>query len=317
MATPNILVTSCAAKVPLLVALRGALDADAPDGVLWGADLDPDCVGRFFSDRFWAMPPIDCEGAADALVAFCERERIGLLVPTRDGELSTLATLRDRLAERGTYAAIGSPESIETCLDKVAFAHHCTRHGIPTPPLESAAEAIPGDRLVVKERRGAGSRSVAVDANRATAARFAEGLDEPVFQSFAPGVEHSIDCYVNFEGDLIEAAPRARVRVRDGESTVTETVEHPALVAVARTLAKTLDLRGHFVVQAFAEGDRVSVIECNARVGGASTLGFVAGVDTPRWALAEARGEPVVPRIGTYQRGLRLVRYAADLLIET
>ena len=115
---------------------------------------------------------------------------------------------------------------------------------------------------------------------------------------------------------MVEAAPRARIRVHDGESTVTETVEHPGLVDAAVRLAESLELRGHLVVQAFADGERVSVLECNPRVGGASTLGFHAGVDTPAWALAEARGETVEPRLGQYRRGLRMVRYPADRLIE-
>jgi hypothetical protein len=60
----------------------------------------------------------------------------------------------------------------------------------------------------------------------------------------------------------------------------------------------------------------VTLLECNARVGGASTLGFHAGVDTPRWALLEARGATVAPHLGRYRRGVRLVRYPADRLIE-
>jgi carbamoyl-phosphate synthase large subunit len=58
------------------------------------------------------------------------------------------------------------------------------------------------------------------------------------------------------------------------------------------------------------------LLECNPRVGGASTLGFLAGVDSPAWAIAEALGEPVEPRVGAYRRGLRLVRYPADRLVE-
>jgi nucleoside-diphosphate-sugar epimerase len=74
---------------------------------------------------------------------------------------------------------------------------------------------------------------------------------------------------------------------------------------------------GSNLVDALIErGDEVTLIECNPRVGGASTLGFAAGVDFPRWALREARGESVEPRLGRYRRGLRLVRYPADRFVE-
>jgi hypothetical protein len=70
------------------------------------------------------------------------------------------------------------------------------------------------------------------------------------------------------------------------------------------------------VVQAFADGRDVTLLECNPRVGGASTLGFRAGVDTPRWAMGEALGGTVEPQLGAYRRDLRLVRYPAELVIE-
>ena len=99
-----------------------------------------------------------------------------------------------------------------------------------------------------------------------------------------------------------------------GESAITETVEHPGLVEAAVALAESLDLRGHLVVQGFASGPDAVLFECNARVGGASTLGFPAGVDSPRWSIQEAAGETVEPRLGSYARDLRLVRYPADLV---
>jgi carbamoyl-phosphate synthase large subunit len=303
----NVLVTSLSRKVPLVEALRSAVDGS---GLVWGGDTDAECVGRHFVDRFWEMPPLD---EAD-VAGFCAREEIGLLVPSRDGELATLARMRDDLD--GTWVAVGAPGAVETCLDKQAFHDHCRQVGVPVAPTAAGLDAIDADLLVVKGRRGAGSRGLAVGVGREAAAEFAGGLDEPIFQPLLDGVEHSIDLYVNREGAVVEAAPRTRIRVHDGESTVTETVEHPGLVDAAVRLAASLELRGHAVIQAFADGDDVTVLECNPRVGGASTLGFHAGVESPRWAIAEAGGETVQPRLGDYRRGLRLVRYPSDRLIE-
>lgn len=304
----NVLVTSLSRKVPLLLALREALG----DGDVWGGDVDPECVGRYFASRFWLMPRLSAPDAAEAVRAFCADEQIDLLVPTRDGELAFFAALRGDL---GAYVPVGSPEAVATCLDKLAFHEHCREHGLPSIPTATALDALDGDRFAVKERHGAGSRSLALGRDRAAAAAHAGGLDAPVFQPLVEGVEHSIDVYVNRDGQVVDAAPRTRIRVHDGESTITETVEHPQLVSVAVELAESLSLRGHLVIQAFARGDEVALIECNPRVGGASTLGFAAGVDFPRWALREARGEAVRPQLGSYRRGLRLVRYPADRIL--
>ncbi len=312
----NILLTSLSRKVPLLEAVRQALVEAASGGVVWGADSDPECVGHYFADRFWNMPSLDHRDAPDRLLDFCAREQIGLLIPTRDGELPFFAGLRDRLAGQGTYAPVGSPEAIEVCLDKLSFYEHCRRESIPTAPTASTLDDLEGNRFVVKDRRGAGGRDIAVGLDRRRAREHGERLSEPIFQPVLAGVEHSVDLYVNRRGEVVDAAPRARIRVHDGESTVTETVEHAGLVDVAVRLARSLELRGHVVVQAFADDHGVSLLECNPRVGGASTLGFHAGVESPRWAIREALGETVEPRMGAYRRGLRLVRYPADRLIE-
>ncbi len=81
--------------------MRVAMRERPEPGVLWGGDTDPSCVGGYFCDRFWEMPPLAAADAAEQVLAFCARERIGLLVPTRDGELVWLAALRERLAAQG------------------------------------------------------------------------------------------------------------------------------------------------------------------------------------------------------------------------
>jgi carbamoyl-phosphate synthase large subunit len=77
-----------------------------------------------------------------------------------------------------------------------------------------------------------------------------------------------------------------------------------------------LDLRGHFVIQAIRSDRGLEVIECNARVGGASTLAFASGLDSLWWFLLEAGGtnvddypfrESEVPQ--------RLIRTAADTVV--
>jgi len=312
----NVLVTSLSRKVPLLAAFRRALDERSVDGFVWGGDTDPGCVGSYFSDRFWEMPPLSGDGADEAVMEFCARERIVLLIPTRDGELAWFAERRERLAEAGTCVPVGNPDAVATCLDKLAFHDHCRALGIPTPPTALGVEDLEGERFVVKRRRGAGGRELAVGLDRAAAARHAATLDEPIVQPLVGGVEHSIDVYVNRAGQVVDAAPRTRIRVHDGESTVTETVEAPELVDLAVRFAESLSLHGHLVLQGFAGDGEATLLECNPRVGGASTLGFHAGIDTPGWALAEAAGEAVEPRLGGYRRGLRMVRYPADRLVE-
>jgi carbamoyl-phosphate synthase large subunit len=314
----SVLVTSASRKVDLIQRHRTALHALGLGGRVFAADLDADCVAREFADGFWEMPPL-AELSLEDLIGFCKEHRIRLLVPTRDGELVWFAEHAEALARAGIALPLGAAADVRDCLDKLRFFERCRDAGIPAIPtgleLDALARETGAERFVVKERYGAGSRSLGLGLDRERARAHAAQLRHPVFQPRVEGTEHSVDLYVNREGELVEAVPRLRARVHGGESVVSETVEAPALVEGAAALAHAFGLRGHAVLQAFTAGDGVQWIECNPRYGGASALAFEAGLDSPRHALLEALGRHVAPHLGSYSRGLRLLRYAADRFV--
>jgi carbamoyl-phosphate synthase large subunit len=317
-AAPSVLVTSASRKVDLIQRHREALHALGLGGRVWAADLDADCVAGEFADGFWEMPALTGLSLED-LIGFCKEQGIRLLVPTRDGELAWFAEHAEALAEAGVALPLGAAADVRDCLDKLRFFERGRDAGIPAIPtsldLDALAEETGAERFVVKERYGAGSQSIGLGLDREHARAHAAQLRQPVFQPRVEGTEHSVDLYVNREGQLVEAVPRLRARVHGGESVVSETVEAPALVEGAAALAHAFGLRGHAVLQAFTTSDGVQWIECNPRYGGASALAFEAGLDSPRHALLEALGRHVAPQLGSYQRGLRLLRYSADRFV--
>jgi carbamoyl-phosphate synthase large subunit len=317
----GVLITSAARKVPLVESYRAALAASGRIGRVFVADADPECVARRFADEYWEMPRLDVL-PTDALVTFCRENGIRLIVPTRDGDVKYFAQHRDALVDAGVHVMVASAESVRDCLDKLAFARRCEAAriaAIPTFASLKDARAVLGDemRLVVKERFGAGSRAAGLGLDPERAERYADTLWAPIFQPLAEGVEYSVDLYVNRCGQVVDAVPRIRTRVHAGESFISETVDAPRLIDQSVQLADSFRLRGHNVLQAFADGDAFRFIECNPRVGGASSLGFRAGLEAPRWSIEEAFGHTPEPRLGSYRRGLRLVRHTVDLFEET
>ena len=244
-----------------------------------------------------------------------------LNMTTRDGELMYFAENREILANAGIHVSVCSPSGIRTSLDKLAFSARCFENGIQSIPtfgsLDELTAAMPEtERLVVKERFGAGSRTLGVGLDVEAARHHGAALGEPVFQPMVEGLEHSVDLFVNRLGEVVEVVPRIRCQVRAGESVITETVEAPKLVRNSIALATLLKLRGHNVLQAFVDDqDDTVFIECNPRVGGASALSMEAGLDSIRWSILEATGVTIEPRLGRYLRGLKMVRYSCDRFV--
>lgn len=318
MKIQRVLISSAAAKIPLLKAVRDALQhhagEDADVAVIAG-DAAPDVISAYFADEFWQMPRLS-ELAGEALLADLRARDIHAVIPTRDGELAFWAARREELAAAGIAVMVANPAAVEACTDKVRFAERLEDINLPAIPTE--LKVCEGEYpRVVKERFGAGSRGIGLNLSRAQAAEFAERMDQPIFQPFIEGEEFSIDAYFTRQGKCHGAIARRRMLVIGGESKITETVDDPHLLDLCRDTGEYLGLDGgHAVFQViYTPQGHAYVVECNARFGGASSLSLAAGLPSFRWFLEEAEtGAPITP-FTPAPVPLRQVRYSEDLLI--
>ncbi len=317
----NLLVTSIGAKVPLLRAARNALTRVDPAARLVGADLDGQCIGRWFVDVFWKTPPLEALAPYE-MVEFCRRHEVRWLIPTRDAELPVFSRWVEEDGIDLPRVLVPSSRTAELCGDKLRFARALADRApvIPTWDVlpERPPERFPADRWVVKERRGAGSRRIYLDVARETAREVASGFSSPVFQPYVSGVEYSVDLYLSDKGEPWGCVVRRREVVVDGESQVTVIVSHPDAEKCAMEVAAAVGLRGCGVVQLLEDEEgRLFVVECNPRFGGATTLSVAAGLDVFFWFLRESEDPDFRP--GEFVRGrpgLRQVRHKCDFIVE-
>ncbi len=313
----DLMITSVSRKTPLVECAKRALSKFDPKAKVHGADSDPNALARHFVDAFWVSPPFAEAGVA-GLIDHCHRNGIRYVIPTRDGELAWFAQARDELSAAGIEAMVSGPDCIGVCTDKLRFAQHLKRHGLPAiPTAEQLDELSNSTTWVVKERHGSGSRGVHCDIPTLRTGEVAAELEAPVFQPFIRGRETSVDLYRDRAGRVHGAVCRTRDAVVAGESQITTVVDAPSLAKICEEVAHCVDVQGHAILQAIETPDgRVKVIECNARFGGASTLSERAGLESFYWFLLEASGRglertPFEPR----RESLRLVRHATDRFV--
>lgn len=307
----NVAILSASRKVWLVQAFQRAVAA-VGGGRVWALDCDPHAAALQAADAAELCPRSDAPEYLDWLVMWCRRERIALVVPTRDAELAPLAGAAERFRCAGVRVAISPSEAIALCRDKRLFGRFCRERGFDTPAelTVGVATVFP---VFVKPRCGQAGQG----ARRIGSAEELRGRgfdpEREILQEFVNDPEFTIDVFVDWEGRLISAVPRERVRVVDGESVVGRTVRDDELANAAGRLALALGLRAHATVQAFRGPGIIRFIEVNPRYGGAAALGFAAGCPTPEWLVRLARGEVVEPRVGHYTAGLWLFRHSTDL----
>lgn len=311
----DILVTSAAAKAPLIRAMQGAARRLPWAARVIAGDVDPDAPARHVADGFWAMPRL-AETTAEALLEACVARGVGLILPTRDGELAFWAAARARFAEAGIEVVVSPPAAVQRTLDKLAFAAEGARRGLAVIPAAATPDGLGPGPFVVKARFGAGARDIGLKLDRDAALAHAARLADPIYQPFVAGPEISIDGWMDALGEPRGVVLRRRDRVVGGESQVTTTFRDAWLEAEAAHAFRALDLRGPAVLQAIlTEGGRLSIIECNARFGGASTAAIAVGLDLLYWSLAQHWTPRRRPSFQRLAGEVRQVRLAQDIIV--
>jgi carbamoyl-phosphate synthase large subunit len=306
----NVLILSAAAKVLLVQAFQAA--ARPLGGRVLAADIARDNAALFAADQALILPRSDDPSFVDALARSCAQHAVGLVVPTRDGELAVLSSARERLAAQGVTVLAPSQDALAVCRDKRRFSQACQDLGLQTPRTFAPGETPDRFPVFVRPVDGAGGRG----ARRVDGPADMPTGEDLLVQAFDSGPEFTIDVLMSLDGAPLQAVARRRLQVQGGEATKSRTEDIPALADRALKLCAALGLVGHNVVQAFHDEAGTRFIEINPRFGGASNLSIQAGLGSPERILQMARGhieDAARPRPITY--GLTMLRYSQDRIV--
>jgi carbamoyl-phosphate synthase large subunit len=308
MGRHHLLITSASKKIPLIKAAKEALELTCKGDVI-AADQDPSCLARHFVTHFWQMPSLE-DLKLDQLISECHKRGVAFIIPTRDGELPFFAKHKKKLQQEKIHVMISDEKAIDLCLDKLLFFQTLESLKVSSIPTALDTQSIPAKRWVVKERFGSGAKKIALNVSEREANEHAKSLKNPIFQPYIEGKESSIDLYVTQDEKVHGSILRTRDLVVDGESQVTTIYDDKDQRVFSNALAQSLGLSGHVMFQTI----QGKFVECNPRVGGASTLSFKAGLQSLVWFIKEGLGEPLPPF--HYKSTIkRLIRYPEDWIL--
>lgn len=283
----NVLITSISKKVPLIKSVKRGVHKISKSIKIFGGDSDFNSIGKNFVDSFWEMPHLNNLSYKE-LLNYCIENNIGLIIPTRDGELEYFAKIKNKLKSSGICVMVSDASSIKYCLDKLAFGG---LEKINAIPAFKNIDQLRAEKFVVKEQYGYSSKSIGINLSRSEALLHASSLEYPIFQQFISGYEISIDSYITTDNNIKGIITRKRIIVENGESVITSTFSDHNLEKILKIYILSLNLYGHINLQAIIdENNDIHIIECNARFGGASTISIKSGLDSFYWLYLESIG---------------------------
>jgi carbamoyl-phosphate synthase large subunit len=306
---------------PAAIAAMKSLRAEESVQLI-AADMDPWAAGLYLTPERTLVPAGAAPDFTAVLLDRCRTLGVDVVLPTVDAELQPLARAREEFAAAGVALLLAPAAALDVILDKLTLAEHCAgvvrvpRTELFGPSLDPAGWTYP---VVVKPRRGSGSRGVVIVDSAAELAALdrspnfiEQGL---IVQEFLPGEEYSVDVLADAAGQVIASVPRLRARVDSGVSVGGRTVHDAEIEWFGRAVAQATGVTYVANVQCRRTAEGIpALLEVNPRMPGTLGLTIASGVDMPRLALAALLGRPVPASLDFCERAV--VRFLDERILD-
>jgi carbamoyl-phosphate synthase large subunit len=315
----TILLSCAGRRVSLMRSLREAVAAIGYRPRILACDTTWNAAAMHLADAAFTVPACTDPGFPEVVLGRCAADGIDLVVPTIDPELPVWARLREELGRSGTTVAVSDQATVAIAADKRLTNAHCLAAGVPCPrqaPIRAAVDD-PGAwpvPLVAKPPLGSASQGVRHIDRRADLADLAD--QDLIVEERASGVEHTVDVYVDRGGTVRGAVVRRRLEVRAGEVSKALVVRDERLVRLAvRAIGALPGAYGPLNLQVFADGERATVIEINARFAGGYPLSWRAGGRHGEWLVREVLREQIAATGTAVEFGTMMLRWDEEVFV--
>ncbi|WEK55073.1 MAG: ATP-grasp domain-containing protein [Candidatus Cohnella colombiensis] len=293
-----------------------------PDGIaveIYGTHPDIRHMSLQACDYAEVEPVLDDDAYVDFCVNFCKQHKIDVFIPRL--KMLQIAKAIHLFDEIGTKVIVCRDVSLlEQLMDKSLFYESVREKDVMVVPdyyvvndgegFKHAYEKLiaRGHRVCIKPTNGEGGVGFRIiDNNRDPFAdllgvsnkyvsyeevsRILSGVgkfDDLMVMELLDGLEYSIDCLSDPEGNLLAAVPR---RKAGGRLRLMENV--PELIDIAKRVANTYKIPYNFNIQMKYREGVPKLLEINPRMSGGLHVTCLTGINFPYLAVKLALGERV------------------------
>ncbi|EGR0211439.1 ATP-grasp domain-containing protein [Vibrio parahaemolyticus] len=316
--TNNILICSAGRRVELVQAFKLSLKKYLPDGKVFCTDMHPTLSSAcHVADAFFTAPRVTDASYIDFLLSVCIENSVGLVVPTIDTELSTLAKNYERFQEHGITLLVSDVDLIELCRDKRKTAKLFGLLNIEQPSI------FDKDNLTFPCfcKPYDGSCSVGAVAIQSRSELTNDLLSNPknMFMELIPKsyCEYTVDAYYTRDNTLKCLVPRKRLEVRGGEVSKGVTRKNFVYDYLLKRVNALHGARGCITFQLFVNEETESIkgLEINPRFGGGYPLSNDAGARFTDWLVKEYLCDDNINFFDSWESDLIMLRYDAKVLV--
>ena len=314
----NILILSAGRRVELVQAFQLAAARYLSGALVFTTDLDPDLSPACqIAGRFFKAPRANAPEYVDYVLDLCQIHSIGLVIPTIDTELNSLAENRSRFESLGINLIISGASFVAACRDKRKTASIFDKLDI-SQPLIYDKDSI---RFPCFCKPYDGSSSIGAIAVESESSLTCDLLNdeknmfmELISKDYS---EYTIDCYYDKHSRLKCLVPRERLEVRGGEVSKGVTRKNYLYDYLVDRLDLLEDAIGCITFQVFANNltESIKALEINPRFGGGFPLASSAGAEFADWLIREYILKEEISFFDDWEDNLLMLRYDAKVIV--
>ena len=317
----NVLILSAGRRVELVNCFKTTRDKMNINGKVFCADMLETAPALQFADGKFILPRVGSDGYLEALVKICKDNEIALVVPTIDTELEILAKNKQNIEkESGAIILISDYESVAVCCDKFKTAEYFETHGFEYPKVIEQEKLKAEDckfPLFIKPLDGSSSINAFKVNNESELKFFMNYVKKPIVQEYVSGTEYTVDCFSDFDGNIITVVPRIRLATRGGEVLKGKIDKNPVIIDNVKNLLTSFGFIGQITVQCFLTGDgTIKYIEINPRFGGGAPMSIYAGANSCENLYKLLKGEKLEYN-ENYEDGVVFARFDGSVRVPT
>lgn len=307
----NILVLSAGRRVELINEFRKAAKKLNINSKIITADILDTAPAIYFSDKNYIIPRIDEPLYIESIIDICNKENVKIIIPTIDTELLSLARSRS-VIEKNTKAKLllSDLNVIEICRDKTKTQKFFEDNCFGTPRLITNVDDDENYDypLFIKPVDGSSSYNTYKINNYEELKFFSNYISNPLVQEYVNGEEYSVDCFLDFDSNVISITPRIRLVVRSGEVIKGKIDKNKEIINEVFRMLEILKPIGQVTIQCIKNESGIKYIEINPRFGGGAPMSIKAGANSCEYIYNLLLGNKL-EYSENYQDGLMFLRF--------
>ena len=211
-----------------------------------------------------------------SIIKLVKRSKINLIIPLSDLDLEILSKNKLIFKKNKCEVAVSRFYVINNCYDKIKLSNFCIKNSINTPKIFKSKNLIKKFPIVIKERKGSGSKNIEIHKNK----KFKLKNKNLIIQEFIRGTEYNIDIFNDKFGNFLSCCIKKKYLMRSGETDKCKIIKNKLLEKFSLMLSKTFRHIGNLDCDVILTNKKKPyLIDVNPRFGGGYPFTHVAGLN--------------------------------------